>query len=120
MLEQENKKLLLLGLKANSTKLEKLFYQISTEPKNIFETSAIHPSLKYQFQLEEKIMGYLGVEFSALHREEHINILEETKKLHEQWEAKQISDSEYADVVLGYFLSHRSQYDDSILASIEG
>ena len=120
MLKRGNKKLLLLDLKANSSKLERLLYQISTESRNIFETSAIHSCLRYQFQLEEKIMGCLGVEFSALHREEHINILEKTKKLHQQWEAKQISGSEYADVVLGYFLSHRSEYDDPILASIEG
>jgi len=119
MLELENNKTLLLDLKANSTSLERLFFRISTDPKNTFETSAIHPSLKYQFQLEEKIMKYLGVELSTLHREEHIDILDQTKKLHKQWEAKLISDSEYADVVLTCFLSHKFEYDDAIINSID-
>ena len=119
MLEWKNNKTLLLDLKANSTSLERLFLRISTDPKNTFETSAIHPSLKYQFQLEEKIMTSLGVELSALHRKEHIDIIVKTKKLHKKWEEKLISDSEYADVVLTYFLCHKSEHDDVVISSVD-
>jgi hemerythrin len=76
MLEQRDKKLLLLDLKVNSSNLQRMFFRLRTDSYNTFETSAIHSCLKYQFQLEEKIMKNLGLDFSKFHSEEHINILE--------------------------------------------
>ena len=118
MIEREHKNHLLFDLKENSSNLQKMIFRVRSEPMNTFETSAIHPSLKFQFQLEEKTIQELGVNLSTSHSDEHAIILEKSQKLQKQWEQNLISSVAYAGVVMGLFLSHRFKYDDALIDSI--